>query len=94
MAAVIPNDAEEAERLGYQLATPEEIEARRAQDVQSFREKRGTNNIEAMGAGLADCTKPGTEGKKCFVSNCIDGFIFVYVCDSGICMKKAYKIQC
>jgi hypothetical protein len=92
MPPIIPHDAQEAQRLGYELATPEEIEARRAYDIQSFRERRSTSALEAM--ALADCTKGGTEGKKCHVSNCIDGYIFVYVCDSGVCMKRAYKIPC
>ncbi|WP_315759701.1 hypothetical protein [Bradyrhizobium sp. SZCCHNRI2007] len=92
MPPVIPKDAQEAEKLGYPLATREEIEARRARDMQTFREKRDTSDFDAT--GLADCTKPGTEGKRCHVTNCIDGFIFVYVCEAGVCMNKAYKIAC
>lgn len=94
MAPVIPKDIEEAERLDYKRATPEEVEARKALDMKSFSERRGTSDLDSALGGLADCSKPGNEGKRCYVSNCIDGYIFAYMCESNICMKLAYKIQC
>lgn len=94
MAPVIPKDIEEAERLGYERATPEEVDARKAHDMKSFSERRGTDDLDSAFSRLADCTKPGSEGKTCYVSNCIDGYIFAYMCESNICMKLAYKIKC
>ena len=94
MAPVIPKDAEEAERLGYPLASEEEIEARKGHDVKAFSENRAESEANPMARATVDCSQPGSDKKTCLVSNCIDGFIFVYVCDAGVCMKRAYKIKC
>ena len=94
MTPVIPKDAEEAERLGYPLASEAEIEARKNHDIKTFHEKQAESEADPMTRTDVDCSQPGSDNKRCHVSNCIDGYIFVYVCDAGVCMKRAYKIKC
>lgn len=87
----VPPTVEEAEKLGLQRATAEEIEARKGADFPM--ELQNTERRDRH-PQIVDCAGDDTKGKPCQIGACINGVRFVYYCRGHICDEVAYKQEC